>query len=135
MQTTTYSNQGFNDRPSPLCIGGVIAGYLVALFGALSVLSVRLYISFLILLAGSFLLMLASRSVRTLPKWTWQAWFVLIAGYVVIFAVLWLFGDERVRQWRPHPVGWILGWWILFHGFHYIRHILSGHGMDPNRVD
>ena len=56
MQTTTSSPQNLGSRPSGLRISILVVGYLVALFGALSIFSVQLYISFLLLIAGSDML-------------------------------------------------------------------------------
>jgi hypothetical protein len=134
MQGTEHSNQGIDIRPSTLRICGVIIGYSISLFGALSLFSVQLYISFLSLFIGAAFIMLASRTVRTNPSMTLRSWIILIAGCSVILAVFYMFGDEQVRHWRPHPVGYVPAWFTCFHAFRQIRYMLSRRASDTRHV-
>ncbi len=122
MQTTTSSPQNLGSRPSGLRISILVVGYLVALFGALSIFSVQLYISFLLLIAGG---VVATLALRPTPAMTPRSWLVLLAGCVVILVVLYLFGEERVRQWRPHPAGYTPTWFVCFNAFRQIRRVVS----------
>jgi hypothetical protein len=105
-----------------LRFSGLVIGYLVMLFGALSLLSVPLHVSFLCMIAGAIFLVI---SFQDAPAMTRRSWLVMIIGMAVVFGVLSLFGDARVRQWRPHPAGYIPAWIGLFHAFRHIRHVFT----------
>jgi len=122
MQNSTSPQQDVESRPSRLRMYAFLIGYLVALFGALSTFSVPLYVSFPSLLAGSGLVTLTFITAPTLtgPIMTWRSWLVMILGWLVIFGILCLLGDARVRLWRPHPAGYLPAWLICFYA---VRHI------------
>lgn len=135
MQATKYSKHDVENRPSPLRAWGMTIGYSLCLFGALSTLSIPLYISFLAILFGGTLVILASpKKAYAVPPMTFRSWIFVIAGMAVIFAVLAFFGDDQVRRWRPHPAGYIPAWWICFHVCRQFRYMLSSHVPETNNV-
>lgn len=89
-------------------------GCAVAVAGALSTFNVPMYLSLLLLLAGSVILALAAPGT---PAMNWRAWLVFVSGSVLIIGVLNLFGEERIRHWIPHPAGYIPAWFVCFVGF------------------
>ena len=131
MQASSSSNHNSDTRPSHVRICALIVGYLVALFGALSMSSVPVYISVVLVAAGGLAAALASRPTPTMTNW--RSWLVVVAGWAVILGVLLLFGEERVRHWKPHPGGYIVGWFVCFQAFRHLRHALSHHkgGTEP----
>jgi len=123
MQATTVSQFGFESRPSRLRIAGLALSYAVLLLGVLSLFTVPLYVAAISFAGGVILFRVVS--LRE-PTMTWSSWITVVAGMIVIFGVLYLVGEERVRQWRPHPAGYIPAWLVCFHAFRHIRHVISG---------
>src|SRR5258707_12933870 len=74
MQTTSSSRQNVSNRPSRLRILILVIGYLVALFGAMTIFSVQLYFSFLLLIAG---LVVGTLALRPTPAMTPHSWLVV----------------------------------------------------------
>lgn len=127
MQSVTHSQTGSRLFWLRLCV--LVAGYLLALFGALSLLSVPLQMSFLYLIAGAVLVVF---SFRDAPAMTWRSRLILVIGALVIFGILSFFGDARVRHWRPHPAGYIPAWFGMFHAVRQIRYVFSRHVSATN---
>ena len=123
------SHDRAGDKPSPVRTCILVIGYLVAISAALSLFSVPLYVSFLLLVTGAVIGTLAYRAT---PAMTWRSWLVLILGCVVILGVLNLFGQERVRYWKPHPAGYIVAWFVCFQAFRHVRFLLSQHDTVTN---
>jgi hypothetical protein len=109
------------EGPSVWRVSILVVGWTVAIAGALSIFSVPLYLSFVLLVGGTTLGALAYRNP---PPMTWRSWAMLIAGCVIIICVLNLFGQERIRHWTPHPAGYIPAWFVCFHAFQQMRHLL-----------
>jgi hypothetical protein len=99
----------------------VAIGYIVLSAGVLSVFSIPFYASLLVMAVGTGIAILSDRT--KIPT-TRSSWIVLLAGCVLIFCVLALFGDERIRHWKPFPAGYIPAWFACFHGFRHIRHLI-----------
>ena len=112
-----------------LCV--IILGYLVIIAGALSTFSVPLLVTFLIIAAGGLVIDLASRRDYPAPRNTWRSMLVWIAGCTVIMGVLWLFGQDRVRQWTPHPAGYQIVWFFCLALFRHLRQILYPDASSP----
>jgi hypothetical protein len=102
-------------------ITAVALGYIVMLAGALSLFTLSFYSTFGLLAIGTAITLLSDRT--SIPM-TRTSWTLLLAGFVVIFCVLSLFGQERIRHWTPFPAGYIPAWMAIFHGFRHIRHLL-----------
>ncbi len=121
-----------HDKPggtlSPWRICALAGGWLVAIFGALSLVSVPLYLAFLLLIAGT---VIGSLAYRGGPPMTWGAWVVVIGGCALIVGALSLFGQETVRHWTPHPAGYIPAWVGCFHAFRQVRYLLIQHDKAP----
>lgn len=99
----------------------LVLGYVLALSGSLLVFTIPFYASFILLVSGCLVVALSDR--HPLPM-TRNSWIVLIVGCAVIFVGLSLFGEERIRQWRPFPAGYIPAWFVCFHAFRHIRHFV-----------
>ena len=106
---------------SRVCV--IVVGYLIALFGALSVFRLPQAVSLLMLVAGLGVVALASRRGYSPPRITWRTGLVWVAGSAVILGVLWLIGEDRVRQWTPHPAGYQVVWLICLSLLRHLRHI------------
>jgi len=111
-----------------LCV--IILGYLISMASALSMGSVPLLATFLITVAGGIVVDLASRRDYPIPRHTWRSMLVLIAGCVVIIGVLLLIGEDRVRHWTPHPVGYQLAWLFCLNLIRHLRQIY--HPVSPS---
>jgi hypothetical protein len=46
---------------------------------------------------------------------------IWIAGCILIILVLSYFGNERIRQWRPHPAGYQIAWGFLLMTIYQIK--------------
>ena len=114
--------KSYTQIPSASHVFVIVIGYLLAIFGALSMFRVSLSVSLLILVAGLSVVVLASRRGYSVPRFTWRTWLVWVAGSAVILGVLWLIGEDRVRQWTPHPAGY-QGVWLI--SFCLFRHLLQ----------
>jgi len=99
-----------------------VLGFAVLLFATLSLFSLPLYMTTISLVAGAILC--AVVSIRQ-PTMTRSSWIVLVAGMILIFGVLYLIGEDRVRHWRPHPAGYFPAWIVCFHAFRHIRHAFA----------
>jgi hypothetical protein len=99
----------------------VAIGYIVALVGVLSVFSIPVYASLHIMAVGTGIGILADRTKIPLTR---SSWIVLLAGCVLIFCVLALFGEDRTRHWKPFPAGYMPAWFACFLGFRHIRYLI-----------
>jgi hypothetical protein len=124
MQTNTPSRPDSGGRSSRLRLGALIFGYLIALFGVLSIVTIPFAVSLLAMIAGPAAVTLASRGVFGPPRVTWQAGLAWAAGSVVIFGLLWLIGEDRVRHWRPFPAFYPVAWWLCLCAFRHLRQVL-----------
>jgi hypothetical protein len=102
-------------------VAAVALGYIVSLVAVLSLFTISFYATFGLLAIGTVITLLSDRT--NIPM-TRTSWIVLLAGFVLIYCVLFSFGDARVRHWTPHPAGYIPAWMAIFHGFRHIRHLL-----------
>jgi len=105
-----------------LCV--IIIGYLIAIAGALSFLSVPVHVTFLTFLAGLCVAALGAGRDYAGRAFTRSTWLVWIAGCAVLMGVLWLIGQERIRLWTPHPAGYQLVWLVCLTFFRHLRQIL-----------
>ncbi len=110
-----------NDPSWPRVLALAI-GYVVGLIGVLSTFSIPVYGSLLLIGASGLIVFLSD---RTKIPMTRRSWIVLLAGWALIFCVLALFGDDRIRHWTPFPAGYIPAWVCLFHGFRHVRYLIS----------
>jgi hypothetical protein len=108
-----------------LCV--IFLGYLIAIAGALSFLSVPLYVTFLTFIAGLGVTALGAGRDYSAQVFTWRTWLVWIAGCAVLMGVLWLIGQDRIRHWTPHPAGYQIVWLVCLTVFRHLRQILP-HG-------
>ena len=118
--------------PNALQVCVIVVGYLIAIFGALSVFRFPLAVSLLTLVAGLGVVTLASRRGYSPPRFTWRTGLVWVAGSAVILGVLWLIGEDRVRHWTPHPAGYQVVWLICLVLFRHLRQIFH-HGASSSR--
>ena len=131
-ELTRASQHNAAGRPRSLHIAIIAAGYLIALFGAVSIFSVSLTISLLTTVAGCILLALASRHGYASPRLTWRTWLVWVVGTAMILGVLGLIGEDRVRHWTPHPAGYQLAWLICLCAFRHFRQICRHESAPTN---
>jgi len=110
-------------NPSALRISVIIVGYLIAIVGALTMFSVPLSLTLLISVAGCGVTALASRRDYSGPRFTWRTVLVYVAGCAVILGVLRLIGEDRVRQWTPHPAGYQVVWIFCLTMFQHLRYL------------
>lgn len=122
MKLKIFSQHGPEVWPFRLRIAVLAVGYGVALFGALSVFSFPFYVMLISFVAG---IMLCASVRLQPPTLTRRSQFVLFAGMLVVYGVLCVFGNERVRQWRPHPAGYMPAWTVCFFAFRHFWHLLS----------
>jgi len=122
MTATAHPSPAAGNPPSPVRIALAVLGWILMLGAALSLLIVPFSVTFLLFAAGTVIVFVAF---RPSPPMTWRSWIAFFAGPVVIIAVLSLFGDDRIRQWRPHPAGYIPAWFICLNAFRHFRHMFS----------
>lgn len=116
--------------PNAVHVGVMVVGYLIALFGALSLFRLPLGVCLLTLVAGGSVLALASRGGYSPPGLTWRTGLVWVAGSVLILGVLWLIGEDRVRNWTPHPAGYQTAWFVALSLCRHLRQIVR-HDLPP----
>ena len=116
--------------PSTLRLCVIIAGYLIAIAGALSMLSDPWYIAPLGMVMGLGVSAMGAGREYAAPRHTRRSVLVWIAGCAVILGVLWLIGEDRVRHWTPHPAGYQLAWFFGLEMCRHLRQILR-HGLAP----
>src|SRR5436309_1221793 len=112
METINSTHGKVVGSASPLRICIMAVGWLVAIFGALSLFSVPLYFTLLLAVGGT---LIGTLVYRDAPAMTWRSWLVLIVGCVLIIGVLNTFGQDRIRHWTPHPAGYLPAWFGCFH--------------------
>jgi hypothetical protein len=96
-------------------------GYIVTVAGVLSIFTIPFYASLVLMAVGAAITLLSD---RTKIPMTGSAWVVLLAGCVLIFCVLALFGQDRIRHWTPFPAGYIPAWFGIFHGLRHVRRLV-----------
>ena len=79
-------------------------GYIVTLAGVLSIFTIPFYASLALMAVGAVIALLSD---GTKIPMTRNSWIVLLAGCVLIFCVLTLFGQDRIRNWTPFPAGYL----------------------------
>lgn len=118
MQTTkSSSGDRFTGRTSWPRVCTLVIGYLLALAGCSLFFSLQMIY---LVLAGGLVMFFASRGIPQ-PPVTWRSTAVAVVGCLVIIGILSLFGEDQVRQWRPHPGGYIPAWFLCFHACRQLR--------------
>jgi hypothetical protein len=100
-------------------------GYIISLVGVLSIFRMGMILWMFIYLAGMAVVVLASLNTYPLPKLTWRMQLVWIAGVIVIIGCLSYIGDDRIRNWTPHPAGYQLAWLICLVAYQHMRAIIQ----------
>jgi len=121
MQTIARSPAGTVARTSRRRICFLILGYLVTLAGCCFFFSLLMVY---LLAAGCAIMVVASIGVPQ-PRVTWRSTVTATLGCAIIIGVLSLFGQDRVRTWRPHPAGYIPAWLLCLYAFRQLREIFS----------
>jgi hypothetical protein len=126
MMTSMQGSTG--KRPSWLRVCILVVGYLVTLGACFYFFSLEMiYLA----VAGLLIVFFASRG-NPERRMTWGSTLIAFAGCLVIIGVLSLFGQDRIRHWKPHPGGYILAWFICFHAFRHFWGIFHNHQPDAS---
>jgi len=104
----------------------IAVGYFIALFGALSIFRIHQLWTLIILCAGLVLVAVGQKGVNIPKIDARQNWFFWLAvrllGATVIVGILLLIGEDRIRQWTPHPAGYVPAWLILVQALQHLQY-------------
>jgi hypothetical protein len=123
MQSSTSQNSVTNIQNLGWRVFMLVVGYLTVLAGCSLFFSLEMI---LLLLLGFVVIIFASRRLPQ-PPTTWRSVLFVLVGCVAIIGILSFFGDERIRQWRPHPGGYIPAWFACCSAFRQIYWIYKNH--------
>ena len=119
---TLTPNRKTDGRASWLRVGVLLTGYLVALLACLCITSLKAF--FPLFFAGVLIVLLASHGIPQPPA-SWRSALLYIAGGVLIPVVLFFIGADRVRLWKPNPMGYVPAWICCVSAFRHVRHMVS----------
>ena len=102
-------------------IAALAVGYIVAIVGVLSFLTIPFYASLGLMAVVTLIAFLSDDTKIPMPR---NSWIVLLAGCVLIISVLAFFGNDRIRYWTPFPAGYIPAWFGCFQGIRHVQHLV-----------